>query len=344
MRISIVNDMGMAVEALRRVIQSAPQHQLAWIAQDGDEAVELCRQDRPDLILMDLIMPRMDGVEATRRIMKETPCAILVVTSSVGLNSKKVFEALGAGALDAVSTPVLHGGANSAGASALLYKINSIRPVEPPASPSTTIVPPKVVSPHCDKLVLLGASAGGPAAISAVLAGLPPDFPAAVIVVQHLDAQFAAGLASWVGSQSKIPVRLAQEGDRPLGGTALIAATNDHLILRVNGTLGYTPDPKEYSYRPSVDVFFDSVRRHWKGEVAAVVLTGMGRDGAKSLKHLREAGALTIAQSKDDCVVYGMPKAAAELGAASEILSLDQIAATLSRRFMRSPSGVSNRK
>src|SRR2546425_7821562 len=127
MRIAIVNDVLLAVEALRRVVASAPGHQLAWIARDGAEAVERCAGDTPDLILMDLIMPKMDGVEATRRIMTQTPCPIVVVTANVTTNSSKVFEALGAGALDAVNTPVLESPAQGQGAGALLAKIATIR-------------------------------------------------------------------------------------------------------------------------------------------------------------------------------------------------------------------------
>lgn len=336
MRIAIVNDMPLAVEALRRVILSVPDHQLAWVAKDGAEAVSLCLADRPDLILMDLIMPIMDGVEATRRIMQQSPCAILVVTASVDGNSKQVFEAVSVGALDAVATPVLQSGSKIMdGASALLYKIGTIQPVAKQAQepPAPMVTKAAAASKSCDKLVVIGSSAGGPAALSVVLAGLPTNFSAAVVIVQHLDAQFASGLASWLSGTSKIPVDLARSGERPECGKALIAATNDHLIIRANGTFAYTAEPREYSYRPSVDVCFESVRRHWKGEVVGVLLTGMGRDGAQGLKGLKGTGALTIAQSRADCVVYGMPKAAMEIGAASEILTLEQIAATLTRRF-----------
>jgi chemotaxis response regulator CheB len=290
---------------------------------------------------MDLIMPGMDGVEATRRIMRQSPCAILLVTASVDGNSRMVFEAVSAGALDAVATPVVQpGGKNMEGASLLLYKISSIQPVAsqtPPNQVPRAARPGPVVN-SCDKLVVIGASAGGPAALSVVLSGLPSEFPAAILIVQHLDAQFASGLASWLKDSSKVPVELAQAGEKPECGKAFIAATNDHLILRANGTFAYTPEPREYSYRPSVDVCFESVRRHWKGEIVGVLLTGMGRDGAQGLKGLRSAGALTIAQSRADSVVYGMPKAAAEIGAATEILTLEQIAATLTRRFAPLPS------
>lgn len=189
-------------------------------------------------------------------------------------------------------------------------------------------------STQCAKqLVAIGSSAGGPAALAMVLRGLPADFPAAVIVVQHIDAQFAPGLAKWLGEQCALPVTTAASGDIPAGGTVLLAASNDHLILESPTRLGYTRDPVEYSYRPSVDAFFESSARHWRGPMIGVLLTGMGSDGAKGLKMLRDLGHHTIAQDRDTSAVYGMPKAAAELQAAAEILALDKIAPALGRLF-----------
>ncbi len=328
MRIAIVNDSPMAVESLRRAIASEPGHQIAWIALNGAEAIAQCGRDRPDLILMDLVMPVMDGVEATRRIMATSPCPILIVTATVKGNSTKVFEALGAGALDAVTTPAMNGSGLVDGISSLLYKIESLGR----SNPSPTVSAPPIalpISPPRERLIAIGASAGGPAALAEVLSGLPADLGAAVVVVQHLDAQFAPGLASWLSLKSVLPVRVAREGETPQQNTVLIAGTNDHLILRSSGTLAYTPEPLDQSYRPSIDVFFESVRRFWKGKVVGVILTGMGRDGAQGLKTLRDGGAITIAQSRDGCVVYGMPKAAAEMGAATKILALQDIAPML---------------
>jgi two-component system, chemotaxis family, response regulator WspF len=332
-RIAIVNDMTTAAEALRRVILSVPGYQLAWIARNGAEAVEKCRQDTPDLILMDLIMPVMDGVEATRRIMAGTPCPILVVTSAVTTNSAKVFEALGLGALDAVQTPILIGEGAKASASALKFKIDRIgrgamedkgraRPRKnTPEEPQSGFA--------SDRLVAIGASAGGPAALATILGGLPRDFPAAIVIVQHVDAEFVSLMADWLNQASALPVRIARQGDRPEAGTALIAGTNDHLVFLNPYELGYIPEPRECHYRPSIDVFFESVVRHWNGRSAGVVLTGMGRDGANGLKAMREAGSPTIAQNAATSVVYGMPKAAAELGAAANILPIDEIAGRL---------------
>jgi len=326
LRIAIVNDMLMAREALRRVIADVPGYSLVWTARDGEEAVKRCAADTPDLILMDLIMPVMNGVEATRRIMAQAPCAILVVTATVEGNTAMVFEALGAGALDAVQTPELAATGQLGGANALKLKIETIRQLifrsVPRRHPAGSSVP---ISP----LVVIGASAGGPAALAAILHKLPDDFPSPIVIVQHIDAQFAPSMAIWLDGQSPLTVRIANQGDRPQRRTALIAASNDHLVFTDSQTLSYTPEPIACHYRPSVDVFFESVTAYWRGSVVAVLLTGMGRDGARGLKALRDAGALTIAQDAATCVVYGMPKAAAELSAAVEILPLEKIASRL---------------
>ncbi len=328
MRIAIVNDMMLAVEAMRRVVAPVRQHELAWVALDGDEAVELCARDTPDLILMDLIMPRMDGVEATRRIMSRTPCAIVVVTADVATNSSKVFEALGAGALDAVNTPVLESPQAGAGARALLAKIETIGKLIGPGVKKTVTETEHFIPSHPLNhtfLVAIGASAGGPAALARLLASLPSDFPAPIVVVQHVDVQFVQGLADWLDAQSPLRVRLAQEGERPQPGTVLLAGKDSHLVFASPTRLSYTHAPLDCSYRPSIDVFFNSADRHWQGDVFGLLLTGMGRDGAEGLRTLRRHGHHTIAQDAATSAVYGMPKAAAQIHAASEILGLDKI-------------------
>lgn len=329
MRIAIANDMAMAVEAMRRIIARSPAHELAWTARDGEETVRLCAQDTPDLILMDLMMPVLDGVEATRRIMAKTPCAILVVTASVGSRSAKVFEALGAGALDAVSTPTL----GSDDGAALLTKIDTIRRLITTEPQRNGFSPPPVFTNPPGSLIAIGASAGGPAALAEILGALPRNFATPIVIVQHVDAEFAPSMASWLNEQSKVPVRLARQEDHLQSGCALIAGTDQHLVFTNSRTLGYTPHPREVSCSPSVDIFFESVARHWRGKIVGVLLTGMGRDGAKGLRTLRNAGALTIAQDRASCVVYGMPKAAADLNAAAEILPLSKIAPRLCTTF-----------
>jgi two-component system response regulator WspF len=333
MRIAIVNDMLMAVEAMRRIIVQARRDQIAWIARDGVEAVSKCAEDRPDLILMDLIMPNLDGVEATRRIMAQTPCAIVVVTANVSDNSSKVFEAMGAGALDAVNTPVLASVGNGEGAPPLLAKIETIRRLIGPGGVGKLFPPSRDLPkphPHAHgNLLAIGASAGGPAALATILSHLPSDFPAAVVIVQHVDVQFVKGLAEWLDHQSRLPVRLAQEGETPRPGTVLLAGREDHLIFATPTNLGYTPHPMDCSYRPSIDVFFKSASQRWEGDIVGIVLTGMGRDGAEGLLALKQNGHHTITQDAASSAVYGMPKAAAELRAATEILALDKISSRL---------------
>lgn len=333
MRIAIVNDMPMAVEALRRVVAGARHYEIAWIARDGAEAVDKCTSDRPDLVLMDLIMPVVNGVEATRRIMRTCPCAILVVTATVQGNTPLVFEAMGHGALDAVNTPVLGGAGDTSGGSALLDKIATIGRLigkTPRARQAKALTVERGHSTtKISPLIAVGASTGGPRALAEVLSKLPADWAAALVIIQHVDASFAPGLASWLGGQTPLAVRLAETGDRPTEATALIAATNDHLILTSDLTLAYTREPADYPYRPSADVFFKSAAIHWPGCLAGVLLTGMGRDGAEGLLAMRRAGCHTVAQDKETSVVYGMPKAAAELEAAAEILPIDKVAPAL---------------
>jgi two-component system, chemotaxis family, response regulator WspF len=330
MRIAIVNDVPIAAEALRRAVMLCGGHEIAWMARDGLEAVAACRQATPDLILMDLVMPKMNGVQATREIMAANPCAILVVTASVNENARMVFEAMGAGALDAVDTPALGDGDFEKISEPLLVKLDSMQGLlgfrgrrKPAELPNPAPEPP---------LVVIGASAGGPSALAEVLGNLPAHFPAPIVVVQHVDEQFAVSLASWLTGQIALKVRVAFEGDAPAPGQVLLAGRAEHLILKSPRRLGYTAEPRETFYVPSVDVFFESVARRWPGNVIGVILTGMGRDGAQGLKRLREAGFHTMAQNRETCAVYGMPKAAFEAGAAVEVLPLKEIAPALCKR------------
>lgn len=330
MNIAIVNDMPLATEALRRAVALLPGGKVVWTARNGAEAVEACARQTPDLILMDLVMPIMDGVEATRRIMAKTPCAILVVTVSVGTNLNRVYEALGQGALDAVDTPPLGGGDIRAAAAPLLAKIRVLREMVGGGSraPFAVASGPARAAMGAS-LVAIGASAGGPAAVSTVLRDLPKSLSAAVVIVQRIDRQFASGMADWLNQSSSLPVLLAMEGERPSPGVACLACTNDHLVLRETGRFAYTPEPREYVYRPSVDVFFESVMRFWRGPVVGVILTGMGRDGALGLKTLRNQGHHTLAQDAASSAVFGMPKAAIMLDAAVEVLPLSGIGARI---------------
>jgi chemotaxis response regulator CheB len=309
-----------------------PGYQVAWQAADGAEAVRRARLDPPDVILMDLIMPRMDGVEATRRIMKESPVAILVVTVSVETNFELVCEAMSHGGLDAVNTPTLSDGQVRGGEALLarLARIDRSRSAAAPRPAPACALPP--VRGKASFLAL-GASTGGPEALARVLGALPAGFPAPVVVVQHIAAEFAGNLVAWLRGRCKLPVRPAREGEVAPPGVISVAATDDHLILHSGMRFGIVREPIDYPFRPSVDVFFGSLAASWPGTGVAVLLTGMGHDGAQGLATLRGAGWYTLAQDQTTSVVYGMPKAAAELGAACRVLPLAQMAGAIMGRF-----------
>lgn len=333
MKIAIVNDMIIAVEALRRILITIPNYEIAWIARDGAEAVKKCAENTPDLILMDLVMPVMDGVEATRQIMQKSPCAILIVTSTVTGNASKVFDAMGYGALDAVNTPILGMGKPSDGGSDLLAKISIISRLigkTTTSTKSTFTSPQKYPLPP---LIAIGSSTGGPKALGVILSELSANFRGAIVIVQHVDLEFAPGLAEWLNTQTKLPVKLIKERMKPEAGQILMAATNDHLVLDRNLNFKYTKEPRDYPYRPSVDVFFKSLADYWPHKGIGVILTGMGRDGGEGLKALQSQKWHTIAQNQATSVVYGMPKAAVELGAAKEILPVDAIASSLMKNL-----------
>lgn len=338
-KVAIANDTIIALEALRRTIATNSAYELIWSAKSGREAVALCAAHTPDLILMDLLMPGIDGAEATRQIMAQSPCAILIVTASMTLNTAKVFEAMGYGALDVVGTPIF-GPRDSdmvtmSIAAPLLEKMATVTAYigksirrrggsRPPQIQKAAVVA-SVTTP----LIAIGASTGGPKAVAKILSELPRAFNASIVVVQHIDYQFAQGLANWLNDQTSLKVAVAKSGDRILPGRVLIAATNDHLVMQRDRTLTYQNINHSTPYRPSIDVFFNSVSAHWPHPGCAVLLTGMGRDGAVGMGTLRNAGWHTIAQNEASCVVYGMPRAAVECGAAVRVLPINKIATAL---------------
>lgn len=372
MKVAIVNDQLIAIEVLRRVVESDPAHSVAWIAKDGAEAIQKAAADRPDVILMDLVMPKVDGAEATKIIMQTSPCPILVVTGDVARNFSLVCQALGHGAFDAVMTPSLASGTPAKAGAELLAKLAKVDGVSRRirASASTTASDSTIMRAiqytvsdrnasdsgtrlasaaaaaqralaaehfsNAPPVLLIGASTGGPPALEAILSKLPQDFPACVIIAQHIGSEFVGELTTWLKDRCKLRIRLASNGDIPVKSTVLVANSTQHLQLRKAGTLGYTLDPILCPFKPSVDVLFQSFAQHWSAPCVAALLTGMGDDGAQGLLDLRRAGWHTVAQDKESCVVYGMPKAAALIGAASKVLPLKDMPAhfeTIIRRL-----------
>ena len=253
MRIGIVNDTVLAREALRRVVLSSPEHEVAWTASDGAQAIAMAREIRPDLILMDLFMPGIDGVEATRRIMGESPCAILVVTATVSGHLSKVYQAMGYGALDAIDTPTLGAARGSRRRRRAPAQDRADRPPARQAGEagagsarrgSLAVARRSRSSRSLEPLVVLGASTGGPQALAEILGRLPARLEAGIIIVQHVDAAFAPGLGQWLAEQSRRPVTLIAEGHRPAAGEVLLSVTDDHLVLGEDRRLRYSPEPR----------------------------------------------------------------------------------------------------
>jgi len=337
MRIAIVNDMPLAIAGLSLIIDKSAEHELAWVAANGRQAIEVCKHDLPDLILMDVMMPEVGGVQATRQIMQQTPCPILIVTASIHRHSDLVFEAMCAGAMDAVITPRMYPEIQAEDASVLLHKIHMIDVLtrdSRPLKPRVNIQLQESPAPnYYNHLVVIGSSSGGPEALARVFADVPCNLAASFVVIQHVDPQFAPGLARWLDERTALSVVLAQQDKAPIAGNVYIACGNNHLILNRKGLFEYVEGALETFYRPSVDVFFASVAQNWRGQVTAILLTGMGQDGARGLLDLRRSGARTIAQDRSSSAVYGMPKAAAEIGAAQEIKSITQIAELLATGF-----------
>jgi two-component system, chemotaxis family, response regulator WspF len=335
MRIAIAHSLPVEAEVLRGIIESRPGHEIAWTVGTGAEAIRKTGSDTPDLLIIDLVLPDLSGAETTRVIMKSNPCAILLITSSAAANAAQVFEAMGNGALDVVGAPVRDGKGCVTGKDEVLKKISTIEklirredgPGKPPALPRFDY------GAASQPLVAIGSSTGGPKALAEILSRFPEGLGISVVVVQHLDVQFAEGLVDWLDDQTRLKVLLAKADMKPERDTVFVAGTNDHLILGPGGVFRYVVEPKDYPYRPSVDRFFLSARDCWSDKGIAVLLTGMGRDGAKGLLALRKGGWHTIAQDEATSVVYGMPKAAAELGAAMEVLSIEKIAGAIIARM-----------
>lgn len=335
MKVAIINNKQAARKELIRIVGQTSDHEVVWSTSSGASAIEFCKAVKPELILMDPLVRDIDGISVIRTIMAETPCAILIVTGSIEERHEMVFDALGAGAMDAVNTPILDSANYETAASDLLKKISIINVLTRdslglPNSQNNRSLNP-LDNPVETNLVIIGCSSGGPEALAELLGHLPEGFQSPIVIVQHVDAAFAPGLAKWLNVKSALPVGLAREGDELVPGRVLVAATNSHLVLSEDGRLAYTEEPASSFYRPSVDVFFESVARNWKQSVTAIILTGMGRDGARGLLELHRKGAHTIAQDKFTSAVFGMPKAAIESGAATEVLPIDRIAAVLTR-------------
>jgi chemotaxis response regulator CheB len=336
MKIALVEPSPQLVRAVERALAGSG-HQLVWHTASGQEALKRCSADAPDLLLLGLLVNDLKPAELTRRLLAKRLCAV-VLLAGPSSEMSSAYDAMGAGAIDVVKTPTFDAAGEVVGTDALRAKLRTASRLLGHASSDQLPAISPSVAPAQPPLVAIGASTGGPQAILTVLSGLSRPFAGAILIVQHVDGEFSAGLASWLGETSGIRVELARPGSVPTPGVALLAGTEEHLIMVAGGSLRYTPLPRELPYRPSVDVLFGSLAQHWKAAGVAALLTGMGRDGAQGLKKLRQAGWLTIAQDEASSVVYGMPKAAAQIDAAARVLALVDVAPEISNFVLRRAS------
>lgn len=297
------------------------RYPVAWWAGTGAEALQYCAEDPADLVLLDLGSPGAAGVELTSRLSGELDCDVLVLTS--GCEARQTFEALAAGGLDLLNLP----SSPELNADFLLQRLEVIdRILRSPRRSRRAKAP--------FPLVCLGASAGGPEAVAHILSGLEPDFPAGVVVLQHVAPPFVAGLAQFLGDRSALPVLLADPGEMPRPGEVLVAGRRgSHLGMGRRGVLARA---SLTGPRPSIDHFMSCAARYWPGTVVGILLTGLGDDGARGLLALRQKGHPTLVQDEASSLIFGMPARAIEMGAAERILSLDEIARLLaSQEYFR---------
>jgi two-component system chemotaxis response regulator CheB len=342
-RVMVVEDSLVVRQLLAHIIASDPRLVVAAAVGSAEEALREIGRVRPDVISMDIRLPGMDGLEATRRIMSEQPTPIVVIADSIEDSSLKIsMNALRAGALTVVEKPV---GLSTTGYAAIastictqLYIMSQVPVVrqrsfapwrEAQASPAPRHEPEW--SPARPSIMGIAASTGGPPALAKVLSALPRDFPLPVLLVQHMGAPFMEGFASWLNGLVPLEVRLAQDQEIPTPGRVYVAPGDRHLLLSPAGTLKVSAEPPFGNQRPSATLLFQSMARSAGRRSLGVILTGMGEDGAQGLVEMRQAGGYAVAEDESTAVVYGMPAAAARLGGASVSLPLDLIAPRILR-------------
>lgn len=345
LKVLIVDDSAFMRGAISRVLGNDPRFEVAGQARDGEEAVKLAAELAPDVITMDFNMPGLNGAEATRAILRKRATPIVMLSAHTREGAAATVQALAAGAVDFVEKPDGEVSANlnairdvliekllaAAGANVLGSMTTSESTVgETTMSRRGPRSTPKPM-PAGLRLVVVASSTGGPAALVRVLPEIQLADKAALVVVQHMSPGFTAALAEQLAETIKRPVREATNGDKLGSGAVLVAAGGSHLTVERDGTVRLNDSPPVHGVRPAADVTLKSAAQVYGARTVGVVLTGMGRDGALGLAAVKAAGGRTLAQDKQSCTVFGMPKAAVELGVVDEVLPLDQIGASVSR-------------
>ena len=348
-RVLVVEDSPVVREFLLHVLGSDPEIEVVGMAVTGEEALEAVERIRPDIITMDVHMPKMNGFDTTRRIMETHPTPIIIVSGTLDVaETASVFRAIEAGALAVLPRPSGFGHPEHEQSAAefvqtvkLMSEVKVVRRW-PQLRPGKTL-PAASLSAQIQRrtaqtesqLVAIGASTGGPPALRIILSGLPKDFPLPVLIVQHIAAGFTQGFAEWLAQSSSLPVQLSVHGQQVVPGRVYVAPDGFHMRVAGDGRIWLNTDEPENGLRPSVSYLFRSVAKAYGQSAIGVLLTGMGKDGALELKLMREQGALTIAQDKETSVVHGMPGEAIRLGGATYVLPPEKISIMLTSLVAR---------
>lgn len=333
-RVLIVDDSPTIRDALRRIMNSNVEMKVVGEASNGEEAVALCHRLMPDIITMDIHMPKMNGYDAIRRIMAEDPRPIVVLTSTESdIRLGTTNRAMEAGALMVLGKP--HGlPGEDPEADELIAHVKAMAGVKvvgrrkslfQKESEATSRITMSRAGVASFDIIAIGASTGGPPALRTILEQLPSHLSVSIVVVQHISRGFVKGLARWLDETTPLKVKIAAKGESLRRGVVYFAPDDQHLQVTASGHLLLTRLPKMDGHRPSVTVLFNSVVKSYGRSAVGALLTGMGRDGAIGLKALHEAGGYTLVQDEMSCVVFGMPKEAIELGAAKEVLPINRI-------------------
>ncbi|MBF0178387.1 MAG: chemotaxis-specific protein-glutamate methyltransferase CheB [Magnetococcales bacterium] len=340
----LVDDSPIAVLVLKKMLAGFPDIEVLGAASNGEEALEMIPRLRPQVICTDLHMPKMDGLRFTREVMRLHPLPILVISVSVHQtqDDHNIFELLDAGAIDVFPKP--RGGLEGYSRELALELANKIRvlsgviPIRrhQRVKPRDTLAPLSVVAPPSQprppRLVVIGASTGGPMALLTILSELPRDFPLPVVCIQHISKGFLEEMVSWLNGNISMPVRIAASGETLNAGHVYFPMEEAHLTFHPAGRCQIGSCGLEELHCPSIDVVFESAASAFREAVVGVLLTGMGRDGAHGMRAIVDAGGDTIAQDEASCVIFGMPAQAIALGGAREVLPLTRIASALLKR------------
>jgi two-component system chemotaxis response regulator CheB len=328
-RVLVVDDSAFVRKAVGRMLATADDIEVVGYAKDGEEGLELARQLKPDVVTLDVRMPRLGGLETLERLMAEQPLPVLLMSTLTQEGAEVTLRGLELGAMEFVDKSSVQPMSMLSLADELVTKIRALGGARVRSRPQPKPAPVKAPGRVTAQCVVIGASTGGPAALQAVVSGLPAAFPAAVVIVQHIPRGFSRSLAERLDARSAIPVREARHGDAVEPGQVLLAPAGIHTrIVRAGSGIevALEEEPSEALHRPSVDVLMLSAADVYGARALGVVLTGMGSDGTEGLRAIRERGGLTLAESAETCVIFGMPKAAIDAGVIERTLPLDRIA------------------